>query len=104
MVDIHPLPLEPPVCPCPLGDEEEGVSLVLADFLQDAVEEGPGWVDVCFNAMPAVGKRVASKGVGVVGVRGEVIGNLMVLRGDEDISGRRCGSRCRLCGDRCGRA
>jgi len=39
--------------------------------------------------VPAVGKRVASKGVGVVGVRGKVVGELMVLRGGEDISGGR---------------
>ena len=36
-----------------------------------------------------MGKRVAFEGVGVVGVRGVVVGQLMVLRGGEDISGGR---------------
>ena len=73
-VDNHSFPLEPPVGPFLLGNDEEGVSLVLADFLQDAAEEGPGWVDVGTDQVPVVGKRVASKGGGVVGVGGEVVG------------------------------
>ena len=36
----HSFPVEPPAGPFPLGNDEEGVRLVLADFLQDAVEEG----------------------------------------------------------------
>ena len=47
----------------PLGHDEEGACLVLDDFIEDAVEEGPGWVDVGADLIPAVGKRVASKGV-----------------------------------------
>ena len=69
----------------PLGHDEEGACLVLDDFVEDAVEEGPGWVDVGTDLVPAVGKRVASKCVGVIGIRGEVGGKLVMLRGGEDI-------------------
>ena len=74
VVDNHSFPVEPPVGPFPLGHDEEGVGFVLADFLQDAGKEGPGWVDICTDAVPAVGTRVAAKGGGVVGVRGELVG------------------------------
>ena len=60
VVDNHSFPLEPPVGQFPLGHDEEGVDFILADFLQDAVEEGPMWGDVGTNEVPVVGKRVAS--------------------------------------------
>ena len=72
--DDDGFPMGPPGGPIPLGDDEEGGCLVLTDFLKDAVEEGPGWVDVGAYLVPSVGKRVATKGVGVVGVRGVVVG------------------------------
>ena len=67
MVDKHSFPLEPPVGPFPLGNDEEGVNVVLADFLEDTVEEGPGLHDVGLYLKPAVGKRVTSKGIGICG-------------------------------------
>ena len=73
VIDDHSFPLGLPICPFPLGDEEECVSFVLADFLQDAVEEGPRRVDVGVDEMPAVGKRVVVQGVGIVGLGGEVV-------------------------------
>ena len=74
MASDHLFPGGPPWGVNPLGDDEEGAGLVLADFVENAVEEGPGWVDVGVDLVPAVGKRVASKGVGVVGVGSEVVG------------------------------
>ena len=41
----HSFPVEPPVGPFPLGNDEEDVSLILADFLQDVGKEGPVWVE-----------------------------------------------------------
>ena len=60
VVENHSFPFEPPIGPIPLGNDEEGVSVVLTDFIQDAVEEGPEWVDVGVDEMSAMGKRVAS--------------------------------------------
>ena len=61
------------------------MDLVLTDFVEDAVGEGPGWVDVGVDLVPAVGKRVASKSVGVVGVSCVVVGKLVMVRGGEHI-------------------
>jgi len=38
VTDDYLFPVEPPVGPFPLGNDEEGASLVLTDFLEDAVE------------------------------------------------------------------
>ena len=65
----HSFPVEPPVGSFPTGNDEEGTSLVLMDFLEDAVEKRPGWVDVGADLVPAVGNRVASEGGGVAGLR-----------------------------------
>ena len=59
----------------------------MTDFFKDSVEEGPRWIDIRGDLKPSVGERVASKGIGVGGIRGEVGGKLVVLRGGEDIGG-----------------
>ena len=80
-------PMKPPGGVLPLGHNDNGASCILADFLKESVELGPGRVDVGGDLVPSVGKRVTSKGVGVVGIRGEVGGKLVMLRGGEDIGG-----------------
>ena len=72
--------MEPPGGVFPLGHDDDGASFILTDFLKDSVELGPGRVDVGGDLVPSVGKRVTSKGVGVVGIRGEVGGKLVMLR------------------------
>ena len=49
----HSFLLEPPIGPFPPGNDEEGVSVVLADFLHDSVEERPVWVDMDVDEFPA---------------------------------------------------
>ena len=72
--DDDGFPVGPPGGPDPLGNDKEGAGVVSPNFLENAVEEGPGWVDVGADLVPAVGNRVASKGVGVIGIGGEVVG------------------------------
>ena len=84
--DDHAFPVEPPLGPLPLGHNEKGSRFVPVDLFQDTVELGPGRVDVGFDEVPAVGERVATESIGVVGIRCEVAWELVMLRGSEDIS------------------
>ena len=80
-------PVIPPVGALPVGHHHNGGGVVLTDFVEDSVKQGPRWVDVRGDLEPSVGECVASKGVGVGGIRGEVGGKLVMLCGGEDIGG-----------------
>ena len=74
------LPEGPPSRPCPRGDNDHGADLVLFEFFQYSVEQGPRWVDVrTLLGLPVVGKGVVSRCSHVAWVCGEIAMDLMVL-------------------------